>query len=863
MSEQAERLYERARELSPEARAALVEEACRDDPRLRDELLSLLREADAAETFFRLFGDALLSGRFPIHQAEDGGDDEASGRTPSFPRAEPRPGTLVGHYRVLSFIGRGGMGSVYRAHDTVLERPVALKFLPPLSTRLDEEERLLREARSAAALEHPNICTIHEIGRTDDGRPFIAMAFHEGQTLKEKLEQGPLSNAEAVATGIQIARGLKAAHARGILHRDVKPANVVLGSDGTARLLDFGLATVADATLGDSEATPGTLAYMSPEQVRGEPLDAKSDLWSLGVVLYEMITGRRPFRGEGDRTLLQSILGEDPEPVSKRTSVPASLASVVERLLSKDASKRYGSAAEVVADLTQALPPGSAPRAHSRPRRRAAWLVGSAASLVALVGLAIWFPERVQGPVPAVMDASAEPSIAVLPLANLSGDPGGEALADGVTEELISILARTGDLRVIATTSVFAFKGHRGDVRAIADSLGVSYILEGGLQKSDSRLHVQIRLVDSRDGSTRWSQTYDREFTDVFAVQDDIARAVVGELGPRLDGGAVQPRDHLTGNVAAYELYLRGNSPDLSRSDDGVRQQVKFFEQAIAVDSTYAAAYAGLATARSRLGSAADPGMPLSELYALAEDAARTAVALDDSLAEAHRALGRIRMGMFDFVSAKREIERAIALDPTNPLNRIVMSGLHRWAEEPGAALAETRQALEADPLSPVAHAAVAEALFANRRYDEALAQLDRIRGVRPPLRRAVFVAGRSYAEKGMFSEAIAVLRPQAEAGDPMTMAFLGHTLARAGQREEAQRILADLLARQRRIGAGAFEVAIVYAGLEEFDQAFAWLDRSVDDLSLGVPIMDPTFEDLRRDPRFERLSHRLGLQKL
>jgi TolB-like protein len=492
-----------------------------------------------------------------------------------------------------------------------------------------------------------------------------------------------------------------------------------------------------------------------------------------------------------------------------------------------------------------------------------ALLVGSAASLVALVGLAIWFPERVQAPAPAVMEASAEPSIAVLPLTNLGGDSGGDALSDGMTEELISILARTGNLRVIATTSVFAFKGRRGDVRAIADSLGVSYILEGGLQKSGSRLRVQVRLVDSKDGSTRWSQTYDRPFTDVFAVEDDIARAVVGELAPRLDSDAAWPLDHQTGNVAAYELYLRGNSPELSRSDDGVRQQVKFFEQAIAVDSTYAAAYAALATARSRLGSAADPGMPLSELYALAEDAARTAVALDDSLADAHRALGRIRMARFDFVSAKREIERAIALDPTNPLNLLVMSALHRWAGNPGDALEDTRQALEADPLSPVAHAFVAEALFANRRYDEALAQLDRIQGVRPPLRRAVVVAARSYAEKGMFSEAVEVLRPQAQAGDPLTMAFLGHTLARAGRREETHRILADLQARQQRTGAGAFEIAIVYAGLEEFDQAFAWLDRSVDDFSLGVTIMDPAFEDLRRDPRFERLSQRLGLQDL
>jgi tetratricopeptide (TPR) repeat protein len=290
---------------------------------------------------------------------------------------------------------------------------------------------------------------------------------------------------------------------------------------------------------------------------------------------------------------------------------------------------------------------------------------------------------------------------------------------------------------------------------------------------------------------------------------------------------------------------------------------MQYFEQAIAADSTYAAAHAGLALARLRLGFAFDPGMPLVELYSLADEAARTAVALDDSLPEAHLALGRARMTLFDFVTAKREIELALALDPTQPVHLLLMSQLHRWSGEQGAALEETRRALELDPLSPDAHALLAEALFASRRYDDALAQLDRIRGVQPPLRRAVLVSGRSYAERGMVSQAIATLRPQADSGEPVAMAFLGHTLARAGQREEARRILADLLARRQRTRGGAFEIAVVYAGLRDFDRAFDWLDRSVDDFSLKVYVMDPTFEDLHRDPRFEHLSDRLGLQKL
>lgn len=858
MNEEAELLYERARGLDPESRAALVEEACRGDTRLRDELLTLLVEADAAETFFQLLDSTVLSTRFPRVDPIEAEDGHPAERLRTFPLGELPEGTVLGHYRILSFIGSGGMGTVYRAYDTHLERHVALKFLPPLSTRLDDEQRLLKEARSAASLEHPNVCTIHEIGQTDDGRPFIAMALHEGETLKDRLRRVPLSPGEAIAIGIQIARGLEAAHARGVLHRDVKPGNVILGPDGTTRLLDFGLATVMDASLGHSEGTPGTIAYMSPEQVRGEPLDARTDLWSLGVVLYEMLTGDRPFRGESSRSLLRSILEDDPEPLSKRARLPAPLARVVERLLSKDPSLRHRSAQEVVADLTRVL---SLPGPEGRRRRRNSWLAGSAAVLVGLVAAGLWLPERLEQLSPEAADA---PSIAVLPLVNLGSDPQDNALADGLTEELIEILARTEGLRVVESASVFAFRGHGGDVRRIADSLGVSNILEGGLRKTGSRLRVQMRLVDARDGSSRWSQTYDRGFEDVFAVQDDIARAVAGELGLRLDDPADE-RGPLrqTRNVAAYELYLRGNDPLLTRSDRGVREAKEYFEEAIAVDPTYAAAYAGLATTHIRLGFAADPGLSLPELYTLADAAARKAVALDDSLADAHQALARARLAMLDFPTAKTEIERALALDPTRPVTRLTLAYVYLWAGRPSEALAEAGRALAVDPLAPIVHAEVAYALFANRRYEEALAQLDRIRGVRPPLRRVAVLAAQCYVEKGMWDQAIAALRPQAETGDPLTIALLGHVLARAGQQEEATRVLEDVLARQKRTGVGAFEVAIVYAGLGELDEAFAWLDRSVDDYSLKVQIMAPTFDTLHRDPRFERLSRRLGLQNL
>ena len=857
MSDEAERLFERALALKPDDRTAFVEEACRGDPRLHDELMSLLGQAEAAERFFNRLSDAVFSAPFSV----GGGQD----LPPEPPDSVRQASDVIGQYRVLSLLGSGGMGTVYRAHDTRLDRDVALKFLPAyLAAQPDAEERLLREARAAAALDHPNVCTIHQIGETDDGRPFIAMAYYEGETLKERLGRGPLSLEESVATAVQILRALAAAHAHGIIHRDVKPGNVMVGSDGTVRLLDFGLATVTAASLTGSGMTPGTVAYMSPEQARGEALGPRTDLWSLGVVLYEMLAGARPFRGDSARTLLGAILHEDPEPISTRCAeVPAPLARIVDTLLRKDPAERYEGAAGVLADLAEALPTGArSSQPRSLIRRRATVLAGSTILLTALVVTVVWPRWRERQALPALSGGGGEPSIAVLPLANLSPDSSDAALAGGMTEDLIATLASAGNVRVIASTSTARFAGHDRDVRRIADSLGVSNILEGGVQKVGARLRVEVRLVDGRDGSTRWSQTYDREFTEVFSVQDEIARAVAGELDLRFDK-EMQLRRHHPRNPAAYALYLRGSDPILLRNEAGLWKALGYFQQAIAVDSTYAAAYAGLALVYVRRGrTTIDPGMPLSKLFALAEDAARKAVALDDSLPEAHYALGRVREAMLELPSAETEIRRAIALDPTRSIYHRSLSYVHQWTGRPQDQLTEARRALETDPLNPYAQVWVAEALVANRRYDEALAQLHRIAAVRPPLQGFAFVASLCYAKKQMWPEAIAALRPQAEAGDPLLVGFLGYILARAGQLDEARRIIADLLARRERTGVGAFQVATVYAGLGNLDQAFAWLDKSVDDRSINSGIMGPIFEDLQGDPRFERLRKRLGLHK-
>jgi serine/threonine-protein kinase len=854
MSDEAERLFERALALEPGARRAFVSEACREDPRLGEELISLLEQARPADQFFERLTDAVFAASFS--------PDGSAPMTP--PEDELQVGEVIGRYEIRGYLGRGGVGTVYRAHDSSLDRDVALKFLPAHpGMGPNADERLVLEARLAAALEHPNVCGLHEIGETADGRRFIAMACYEGETLKERLRRGPLAPDEAVEIAVQIARGLAAAHARGIIHRDVKPGNVMLGSDRVVRLLDFGVATMTTASLAGGGMTPGTVAYMSPEQARGDALDPRTDLWSLGVVLYEMLAGGRPFQGPNVAALLEAVRGQDPEPIAKRRpGVTDSLARIVDRLLQKDPTARYRDAGELLAEFDRALPSAAAtPKTKARPR--AGLLAAGGILVVALTALAVvsWWRRDSGSLVDGAGGRRAEPSIAVLPLDNLGSDTTDRVLAAGITEGLITTLARAAAVRVIGSTSSSRFRGREIGVRRIADSLGVSNILEGTVQRIGSQLRIGIRLVAGRDGATRWSQSYDREFKDVLAVQDEIVQAVAGELALRFDRDR-QLRRHQTRDLAAYELYLRGWDPLLARTESGVWKAEDYFRRAIVADSMYAAAYAGLALVYlRRVRTTRDPGMPPPDLLAVAKATARKAVALDDSLPEAHYALGRVLEATLEFREAEQAIQRAIGLDPTRSVYRRALGYLAGWVGGAERELAEAKASLESDPLDPYAIVAFAGGLFAIGRYDDALVQLDRVSAVKPPLQGAAFVAAQCYARQGRLPQTIATLRPLADAGDPMFRGMLGHMLARAGQRDEANKVLADLHARRERTGGGAFQVAMVYAGLGDFDLAFAWLDRSIDDLSIGSVINGPTFEDLHRDPRFQRLRRRLGLE--
>jgi serine/threonine-protein kinase len=515
--------------------------------------------------------------------------------------------------------------------------------------------------------------------------------------------------------------------------------------------------------------------------------------------------------------------------------------------------------------LTSATPPvtGEAAlpdrsQAHRSPRRRAApYLIAAMATLAVIITAVLLHPTagRTTGA------TKAEPSIAVLPFVNVSGAHEDAPLVDGLTEELTAVLAKLGRIRVIGGMSVFAFKNSDIGARRIGDSLGVSNILEGSWQKVDSQLRVQVRLIDVRDGSTRWSETYDRQLHDIFLVQSDIAGAVARALDVQLGASTLARIRHgSTSNIAAHELNLRGSDPALTRSDSSARVALEYFRQAIALDPNYAAAYAGLARMQLRAGADNDTTMSRRERLALAEASALKAVALDDSLGEAHAVLSAVRKGNYDLASAEAELARAVALEPTNPRFREWRTQLYVAEERPDKALAEAGRAVELDPLSPTANAEVAHALLANDRCDEALVQLAKLKSLRPPLLRAIDFSVRCYARKQMWPEAIAAIQRPNNTG-PRAQARLGYLFARAGRTDEARRILRALLDRARRTNDGAFRVATVYAGLGENDQAFAWLDKSIEDRSFEFDDL-MMLDRLRRDPRFDSFRRHLGGQK-
>jgi serine/threonine protein kinase/lipoprotein NlpI len=820
-------------------------------------------------------------------------------------------GTKLGRYEIRSKIGAGGMGEVYLAQDTKLDRQVALKILPAdVAADRNRMSRFVQEAKAASALNHPNIITIHEIEQIDSVN-FIATEFIDGETLRERMRNAPMKLGDVLEVAAQIANALAAAHATNIVHRDIKPENVMVRRDGIVKVVDFGLAKLSEppAVAGgpaiDTEAPTranvktepgvvmGTVAYMSPEQARGLIVDARTDIFSLGVVLYEMVAGCLPFEGSTKSDLLASILSEkEPQPLARYArEAPAELERIVSKALRKNRDERYQTSKDLLLDLgslkqqsefdrklERSSPPQSQPAEITGDNSQTA-TIGQAAArstvgrpgltkltnrntiiafgcllvVASAIGAYFYFTHAFKGPIN---------SVAILPFVNVSNDPNTEYLSDGISESLINNLSQLPQLKIIARSSSFKYKGKEADPQEVAKALGVQAVVTGRVAQRGDQLIVSVELVDARDRTQMWGEQYQRPVADLLAVQREIAKEITGNLRLRLSEAQQQMTNRSAGNAQAYELYLKGHYYMNTLTDEGTKKGLGYFQQAIETDSNYAPAYAGLAESYAQL--AGSGVIPSKEAIAKAKAAALKALELDDALAEAHTALGLIALSSeWDWNGAEREFKRAIALNPNYVNARHWYSHYLITMGRIEESLAESKKALELDPLDVAMNFHLGWHYFYARQYDQAIAQLQRTLGMDRNSDAAHCILGWVYEQKGQFDEAIAELKKSMELGGGDQRGSIGHVYAISGRRGEAQKLLDQLREESRQKYVSPYNIATIYEGLGEKDQAFAWLEKSyaARESSMASLKVDPEFASLRSDPRFTDLLRRMGLK--
>jgi serine/threonine protein kinase/Tfp pilus assembly protein PilF len=779
----------------------------------------------------------------PLTSAEAASPSQAKTITESL-KIIPRDAIIAGKYKVIDMIGRGGMGVVYKAEDTKLRRSVALKFLAEdLAHDRQAVERFQREARAASSLNHPHICTIYDIDEYE-GQHFMALEFLEGKTLREYLLGKSLDINQIIDLAIQVAGGLEAAHGKGIIHRDIKPGNILVTDSGQAKILDFGLAKLLPASqlkpaeslitrmptltieepLTSQGAAIGTVAYMSPEQALGKDLDARTDLFSLGVVLYEMATRILPFRGDTSAAIFDGILNKMPTlPIRLNPDLPAELEHIIEKALEKDRDVRYQSAREMLADLKRLKRESESGRATAAPRI---------------------------------------PSLAVLPFTNLSADHENEYFSDGLAEDIIDALTQVPGLRVMARTSAFAFRGKEQDVREIGARLNVEHILEGSVRRLGSRIRVTAQLVKTSDGYHLWSQRFDREMTDVFAIQDEISQAIVEKLRVRLSADRPLVRRH-TGNLEAYNLYLKARYQLLRLTPEGLAKSKEYFEQAIALDPNYALAWQGLAGFYNLLGTAGI--MPPKAAIAQADRATRRALQLDDQLAEAHAMMGALRAGEFDWKGAELEFGRSLELDPKSEdvllwYDFYYLDPMKRLDE----AIAAYLRAAEMDPLSPILQSRLGYNYLLKREWDRAIEHCRNALEIDPQSWAHILLGSCSF-HMGKHDEAIRAIETLAQVTGRSSFALgnLGWAYALTGRKGEALKLLEELRERAQTQYVPSWSFAAICLGLGEMDEAFDWFEKAVDERE---PLMlhchvHPNYDPLRTHPRYKGLLLKMNLE--
>jgi eukaryotic-like serine/threonine-protein kinase len=772
-------------------------------------------------------------------------------------------GQTISHYHILEKLGGGGMGVVYKAVDTQLRRTVALKFLPVEFTNDPEaKDRFIREAQAASALQHANICTIHDIGETSDGQLFIVMDSYEGETLKKKIDHGPLEIGEAVDAVMQIAQGLARAHESGIVHRDIKPANIIVTTRKELKILDFGLAKLSGRTLlTKSGTTLGTAAYMSPEQVKGEQVDLRTDIWSLGVVFYEMLTGKRPFETEYEQALMYSIVNHEPKPPKEfRPEIPDVLEQVVRRAMAKSIDERYQSATELIADL-EAYKSGSEVSRQTRQifsrKRKMLYAVGL--GVVVLAAAAIFYTSS---------SGKVFDSIAVLPFESISKDTTQLIFAQGLTEEVIGKLWQVASLRVPSLKSVTAMMKPGMTYAQIAKELGVKAILDAPILRVGNRVRISARLMDPATDKPLWSETYEREMSDVLALQAELAQAIVRQVNVTVtpQEKARLSRSQQKVDPQAYELYLRArNMWNNISSEEEWKTMVRLLQQANAIDSMYAAFPAWLS--RSFRYGIFDSHLSREEGMSKSEEALQRALSLDSLDLQTLMAMAGMRGYQWRWKEADQAYDRMLEINPGDPR---VMNSYAIWTDQKGdveRGLELFKRARAIDPSIDPDGSTLMSFYFAARRYNDVInIGLEVLKGYPKSVWIRNFL-GQAYALKGMKREAIAEVEKSIalEAPEEEGIVFVASLASIYGylrMPEKAQEILNRYLAKQKGKPVGSGRLALVYASMGKAEEAFRWLDRAYreSDPALMDLKIEPAFDSMRSDPRFAALVKKIGL---
>jgi len=779
----------------------------------------------------------------------------------------------LGHYLIAEKIGAGGMGEVYRARDEHLDRNVAIKVLPPKTFSDDSaRKRFRKEAIALSKLNHPNIATIHDFD-TQRGIDFLVMEYVPGVTLSERIANHALAEKECTRLGLQLVEGLAAAHEHGVIHRDLKPNNLRLTPDGRLKILDFGLAKLAQPAAPEAETesetstVAGTLPYMSPEHLQGEPVDARSDIWAAGTVLYEMATGHTAFQEKTATATADAILHKPVAPPGRLAhKLSPQLEGIILKCLEKEAENRYQSAKELAVDLRRlsvASAGASIRAAEPKPWRRlmTAAIAGAATLLVVAALLAAFnaghWRDRLLG-----RDGQPQvSSLAVLPLINLSRDPEEDYFADGMTEALITDLAKTPDLRVISRTSVMHYKGTEKPLPEIARELHVDAVVEGSVQRSEKRVRISAQLIRAATDQHLWADSYERDLQDILGLQNEVANAITqqveGRLSQKHEAGRESPSPL---NPGAYEAYLKGRFFWNKRDRASLEKSLGYFKEAIAKDPNYALAYAGLADVYVVLGP--DWAMAPQDTNEKAKAAAQKALELDDSLAEAHTSLASIYHNEWNWQEAERQFKRAIELNPN-------YATAHHWysiylatAGRFDETVKEAEKAAELDPLSLIISASLGNRLNEARRYEDAANQCHKTLDMDPNFGLAYLCLGISSVNEGHFQEGITELQKATELlpGNPYSLGQLGIAYALSGDHARARKILSKLKNPSQPY-LPAYSIAMVSAGLANKEQTILWLEKGYEKRNDDMVYLkiEPVFDPFHSDPRFQDLIRRIG----